>query len=190
MSAVAEALAERVCVDCDDGLVLAVVYRMRVDRRVVSLCDEHAWPRLPRDFGWLPPLPCEWCGGTVIRAAGIRSVCCSSACCELARRARQTLKRRGGLVLAPRECEGGDHMFMPTRIDKRTCGDACRQAAARKRADEPFADGVSRREWAHLGNPALGVVWCSSCRANAMPIRRICPWCDTPIGGDRNAIAA
>jgi hypothetical protein len=104
MSAVAEVCVERVCLDCDDGLVLAVVYRVRVDRRVVALCDEHAWLRSPRDYGWLPPLPCEWCGGTVIRAAGIRSVCCSPSCCESARRARQTLKRRGGLVLTPREC--------------------------------------------------------------------------------------
>jgi hypothetical protein len=179
------------CFDCGpSGLPLETVYRLRISsgERIV-LCARHAWKRVPRDFAWQPPAPCEGaCGGAtiVVRSTTISGrALCSPGCGDAARRARQEAARAAARDARPgfseRECEGCGSPFNPTQHNQRTHspGSACRTAAWRRRVatDELL---LPLRKRANLGSPKL-CEWCPRCRERAIPNDRgLCMWCDTP----------
>ena len=194
------AVAVTRCADCPpNGPCPDVLYRVREQNgHLVELCDHHAWQRVPRDyFPWQPPIRCPGCGRSVIRAPRIAGEYCSTACADVARRRRQKERRRREAECrrqerAERTCEGCGELFMPVQPTQTTCKPSCRLAAWRKRVAEQLASGsllLPLRERAHMGNPDV-CDWCPQCKENALSRKGLCIWCDTPIGGDRNAVAA
>jgi hypothetical protein len=187
MSVAAVVTVAVACVVCPpDAPSPEPVYRLSgTHGRTVTLCNRHAWEQVPLDYQWNPPVPCEWCERSVIRSAPGRAYC-SVGCADIARRRRQSEQRRLGRVLAPQVCDGCGRLFQPRRKGHRAHSAACRLLAW-QRAQDRFAFLGPRSLWARLGNPEWGVVWCPGCKANTMPIRGVCPWCDYGFaaGGDR-----
>ena len=91
-------------------------------------------PSWESDFQFRPPQPCDGCGRMVsVRPRAIirKVVVCSERCGWTA---RNRLRAKRGTWMRRRCCSVCGTEFVATRVDAKTCSNACRQRAYRQRS--------------------------------------------------------